>query len=220
MQILTQEQEILNTRQKFDSLVEFVTQAAERKSTMDKVEPLLWERALDLGRSLLQGFVNMSGTGDVGETFDDQGGSWKRLPKLHTRHFNSVFGLINVPRTVYGTRETQKHEVIPLDVQLNLPASDFSYLLQNWDQSLCVQNAYSKSCQTIKNILGLGQSVRAMEHMNRAMASGVESFHLSQTPPDSADEGPIAVVTADCKGVTIRGKSGEEKSDPALKMES
>jgi hypothetical protein len=48
---------------------------------------------------------------------------------------------------VYGTREAQKHEVIPLDALLALPDSEFSYVLQDWDQGLCVQNSYS-ACWT------------------------------------------------------------------------
>ena len=44
------------------------------------------------------------------------------------------FGEIMFLRTVYGTHENQKHEVVPLDARLNLPESDFSFLFQEWSQ--------------------------------------------------------------------------------------
>jgi hypothetical protein len=37
------------------------------------------------------------------------------------------------------TRKGQKIEHVPLDAKLNLPESKFSYLLQDWDQSLIVE---------------------------------------------------------------------------------
>jgi len=46
---------------------------------------------------------------------------------------------------VYGTRETQKQEVIPLDAILGSPDSAFSYVLQDWDQGFCVDGSYSQS---------------------------------------------------------------------------
>ncbi len=33
----------------------------------------------------------------------------------------SIFGELKIRRTIYGTRETQKHELVPLDARLHLP---------------------------------------------------------------------------------------------------
>jgi len=41
------------------------------------------------------------------------------------RRYVSVFGELAIARYVHGTRETQKHEVIPLDAILGLPDSAF-----------------------------------------------------------------------------------------------
>jgi hypothetical protein len=113
-----------------------------------------------------------------------------------------------VQRCVYGSRETQKHEVIPTDAILGLPDSDFSLLLQEWDQSFCVQGSYAQSRQTVQRILGLGQSVRSLEQMSVSMASEVAAFRESQPPAPAEEEGQIVVLTADGKGVPMRREAG------------
>ena len=75
---------------------------------------------------------------------------------MHERRYVSIFGELTIRRHVYGTRETRRHEVVPLDARLNLPASDFSYVLQGWDQHLCVKGPYGEARETVREILGLG----------------------------------------------------------------
>lgn len=70
-------------------------------------------------------------------------GSVDRLSKLHGREYQSIFGNEELERVVYGSREGLQYEYIPLDVQLQLPKSKFSYLLQDWDQSLAVKTSYA-----------------------------------------------------------------------------
>jgi len=168
------------------------------------VERELWRQGLQLGLLLLKGFVAGQGTGDLGPTIEDEGRTLRRLDPEHDRRYVSVFGELRIPRTVYGTRETQKHEVVPLDAMLNLPAGEFSYVLQEWDQAFCVQGSYEQSRQAVKRVLGIGQSVRSLEGMNRSMASDVEGFRQSQPTPPAKEEGAILVLTADGKGVPMR----------------
>ena len=52
----------------------------------------------------------------------------------HARPSVSAFGGFDIHRYVYDTRETQKHQMIPLDAILALPQSEFSYVLQDLDQ--------------------------------------------------------------------------------------
>jgi hypothetical protein len=125
------------------------------------------------------------------------------LDKRHHKLYKSVFGeLPPIERTVYGSRETQKHEVIPLDARLGLPESEFSYLLQKWCQSKCVKGSYSNAKLDIEEILPLSPSIRALEDMNQSMAADVERFRQSESVP--RDDHPLCVITADCKGVRIR----------------
>jgi hypothetical protein len=118
----------------------------------------------------------------------------------------SIFGAFELQRTVYGSWEGQALDFVPLDNRLQLPQSVFSYVLQDWDQSLAVEQAFSQVNQTIARILKLKQSVDSLEEMNRQMARDVGDFRDLQGSPAPAEEGQIVVVTADCKGIVIRGQ--------------
>jgi len=208
--MMAQEQAILKGREQFDRMVAMVRRASEQGREIHQVEKDLWQGVLQLGLVLLEGFVQGQGTGDLGPTLEQEGRTLHRLDEPHGRRYVSVFGeLPPIRRHVYGTRETQKHEVVPLDARLNLPEGDFSYLLQEWDQALCVQGSYAESAASVQRVLGLGQSVRSLEQMTGSMAQSVEAFRAAQPPPPAKDEGAILVLTADCKGVPMRREAEE-----------
>ena len=209
--ILAQEQRILkgHVEAQVQQMLSSVEQAIKEGRTIGAMERYLWRGVLALGRRLMEGFVAGQGTGDVGPTFEYQGQTLRRFEALHKRRYVSVFGELTIARHVYGTRETQKQEVVPLDARLELPASDFSYLLQEWDQAKCVQDSYDEVRVDIQRVLGLGQSVRSLEQMNQQMAQTVESFRQEQPAPPAEEEGQILVVTADNKGIPMRREADE-----------
>lgn len=201
----TYESNLLAAKQEFDGLEAYLAQAAANGEPIHEVEENLWKGMLRIGRQMLQAFVRRQGDGDVGETLTlDEGPILKRLDALHARRYVSVFGAMDIERRVYGTRESQKLQAIPLDARLQLPDSDFSYLLQKWDQAFCVRDSFAGSAESVSTILGLEQSVRTLEHMNQSMASDVEGFRLSQPTPPAYEEGPLMIVAADGKGVPMR----------------
>jgi hypothetical protein len=211
--IMAQEQAILKGQVQLEELAAFVRRASREGRPINEVERELWSSMLALGHVMLAGYVAGVAPGDMGETLAYQGQDLKRLEETHDRRYVSVFGELMIPRYVYGTRETQKHEVIPTDAILGLPESDFSHLLQEWDQAFCVQNSYTESRRTVERVLGLGQSVRSLEQMNVSMAQGVEAFRLSQPKPPAKEEGSILVLTADGKGIPMR-RDGQQDPPP------
>jgi hypothetical protein len=189
-------------------LVEFLTSALDDGTPIHSVERGLWDLALQMGRRALTAFFDAHGTGDLGESLTlPEGQEVQRLEALHSRRYVSIFGEFTLQRTVYGSREGQALAFVPLDNRLQLPASVFSQVLQDWDQSLAMEQAFSQVSQTIERMLQLRQSVDTLEGMNRQMAGDVGWFReLQVTPPPAAEEGPIVVTTADCKGIVIRGQ--------------
>ena len=209
--IMTQEQAILKGQVQLEEMAAFVRRASREGRPIDAVERELWQSVRALGHALLAGYVAGVGPGDVGETLAYEGRELRRLECPHDRRFVSVFGELMISRYVYGTRETQKHEVIPTDAVLALPEGDFSHLLQEWDQAFCVQGSYQESRRTVERILGIGQSVRSLEQMNVSMAQSVEAFQSAQPRPPAKEEGAILVLTADGKGIPMRR---DAKRDP------
>ena len=204
--IMTQEQLILKAQDQFQQVTNLIRRACSEGRRLDEVESDLWGQMLQLGQRLLEGYVAGYQQGDLGPTLEHNGRVLRRLDQRHVRRYVSVFGALDVWRYVYGTRETQKHEVIPLDAILALPESPFSYVLQDWDQGFCVKDSYSESRDTIVRILRIEQSVLSLEKMNSQMASAAEGFWANQ-PGVTEPDGSILVLTADGKGVPMRRES-------------
>jgi hypothetical protein len=203
--IMAQENALLKAKEKFQKIEETIRQATIQGKRIDVVEENLWDQMLSLGRLMMTSFVAGQGTGDLGPTLEYEGRILKRLDRLHAKPYMSVFGALPpIERTVYGTRETQKHEVIPLDARLGLPESDYSYLLQQWSQSFCVKGSHKDAQSDLEQILRLRPSIRVLEDMNVSMSKDVEGFRSSRPTPSHDQEGEILVVTGDCKGVRIR----------------
>ena len=203
--IFTHEQEIHKAEKRLEGLVAKVRQAAAQGERIDQVERDLLIELLEMGRSLLTAFVALQGEGDVGPTATDpQGQSCQRLPEPHPRRYVSIFGELAIQRFVYGSREGQRIQATPLDARLGLPDGDFSYVLEDWGQRLCVGESFQEAGKTLASLLGLKLGVRTLEHMNQARAEFAEPFRDAQPSPPAKEEGPILVFTADGKGVPMR----------------
>jgi hypothetical protein len=188
-------------------ILELLTAALADGRPIHQVENGLWDLALQVGRRALGVFLDCHGTGDQGPvvTLPD-GREVQRLQELHARRYVSIFGPFVLERTVYGSREGQALEFVPLDDRLQLPESAFSYVLQDWDQALAMEQPFAQVSQTIERILKLKQSVDSLEGVNRQQAEDVADFRDLQGSPPAAEEGQIVVVSADCKGIVIRGQ--------------
>jgi hypothetical protein len=189
-------------------VLEVLTRALHEGTAVHHVESQLWDLALQLGQRSLAAFFDACGTGDLGETLTlPDGHDVQRLEQLHTRRYVSIFGEFRLARTAYGSREGQALEFVPLDNRWQLPQSVFSYVLQDWDQALAVEQAFSQVNQTIARMLKLKQSVDSLEGMNQQMAQDVGWFREAQGTPPAAEEGQIVVTTADGKGIVMRGQA-------------
>jgi hypothetical protein len=188
-------------------IVDLLVTAIHNVQPVHVVENGLWDLLLTTGHQALRAFFEHHGTGDIGDTAalpDGQEG--RRLADLHSRRYMSIFGEFVLSRAVYGSREGQAVAFVPLDNRLQLPAGVYSYVLQDWDQALAVEQAYSQVNRTMQRMLHLDQSVDTLEGMNRQMAQDVGWFRDLQGSPPAAEEGKIVVVSADQKGIVIRGQ--------------
>jgi hypothetical protein len=206
----------------FWSVVEQMQHAAHQEQPIHQVEQTLFRNLLVIGRWLLQAFLDMAGTGDVGPTLTiagaagaDQDQELPRLEQLHQRPYLAIFGAIDIERTCYGH---DRVEAAPLDAQLHLPRRQYSYLLQQWLGSFVVADAHAEAVRKLGTILGLEIAVKASEDLNREQASDVVVFQDRLPIPEAATEGPLLVVTADCKGVPLvrTALPPKEATDPPL----
>jgi hypothetical protein len=203
--IMTPEHAALKAREQFDALRDFVQQAARDHQRIDTVEREVFRQLLALGHTLLSAFVAQQGDGDIGPEADTPDGRIaRRLPERHDRRYVSVFGELTIPRVVYGSREGQRIERVPLDERLGLPEGDFSYVLEDWGQRLCLKESFAEAGRSLEMLLGLKLRTRTLEHMSREVAGYAPTFQEALPLPPPEEEGPLLVVTADGKGVPMR----------------
>ena len=224
--MIAYEQEFLKAHQKFEQLIEQVRQAGPAGRRVDEVERTVLAELLQVGFHLIAAFVEAAGDGDVGEAIEIpvvpesststppgqtalQVRTVRRLPEPHSRAYTSIFGKLTITRRVYGTREGQAIEAVPLDARLGLPAGEFSYVLEDWQQRLCIKESFGEATGDLAELLGVSPSVRAAEVMNRQMAEFAPSFRSDQPVPPADEEAELVIFTADGKGVPMR-RQGEQ----------
>jgi hypothetical protein len=212
---MPQETEVLkgeNLLPLFEELKGQILQAAQGGTPIHEVEKVVWQQVLRIGREALGQFLALLGTGDRGETIAlPDGRCCRRLETEHARRYVSIFGEFELSRVVYGSREGQKIEFVPLDNRLRLPASVYSYVLQDWAQGLCVESAFGQVETTLERLLGLKLSVDSLERMNGQMAERVEAYRSDRPAPAAETEGALLVASADGKGIVMRRSA----DDPA-----
>lgn len=197
-------------------LINFVEASLEEARATHEVEEGLWRGVLALGHSLLGAFFAASGDGDVGEEHrSEQGRVLKRLAP-RTRPYRSVFGEFELKRIVYGQREGQAIEAIPLDARLKLPETCTSFLLQSWDEQLMIELPYAQASDLLERVLGVRQSVQTLERQQAGLSTSVDAFWAQQPPPEPASANTLVVNTVDGKGVAMRasethGVGGKKK---------
>ena len=192
-------------------LIESVENAYNTGKAAHKVEQDIFFELLKMGHMLLSYLFALYQEDDAGETIelsDDR--KVVKLPKKHKRSYLSIFGEFELFRWVYGTREGQKIDYIPLDKQLQLPSSKYSYLLQDWGQSLAVDVPYAEASKIIQRIFSLSFPVSGLERTVLSTSDSTHPYFDQQTTVQPAESAQIVVVSADCKGVVIR-KPGTEK---------
>lgn len=199
---IAKETALLKAREQLSQLERLIDDSVDEGRRIDDVERELFGGLLPMGRELLRAFVSSHGNGDEGPTLERDEQALRRL-KQGCRRYVSIFGELKIQRWVYALRPGQK-QLAPLDARLGLPAGEFSYVLEDWLQRLCVREAFAESCSSLADLLGVKVSVCAAEHMNGQLAAHVEEFHARQPPPAADEEGEILVATFDGKGVPMR----------------
>ena len=185
-------------------LTQWLTGAAKSGTAEHVVERHLFDQMLAMGKTLLGEFFQLVGPGDQGPTVTlENGQTVSRWDEPQNARLVTIFGEFSLSRFVYGTRPGQKIELVPTDQRLQLPDCETSYLLQNWEQLLGVDQAFGMAATTLKTIFGLTPPVDTLERGNRQMAEAAPAFREAQPAPDPKAEGQLLIVTEDNKGVPM-----------------
>jgi len=95
------ERALFKSQEQLAQLAKTMQESAEQGTAIDHVEKDLWQGLLNLGRLLLQEFVDQQGSGDLGPTLEYHGKTLQRLDTPYEKRYVSVFGEIPILRTVF-----------------------------------------------------------------------------------------------------------------------
>ncbi len=205
----TIKRQIQEVTSRLDTLVQ---QAAQDGQPLHEVERKIWQQVLQMGKHCLR-------TSWPCKAMATSARASPRPTAANGVGSNNATNAATCPssacssfsRVVYGSREGQKIEFVPLDNRLQLPGSVYSYVLQDWAQGLCVESAFSQVSTTLQRLLGLKLPVDSLERMNEQVAERVEAYRENRPAPAAATEGEIMVASADGKGIVMR----RQADDPA-----
>ena len=198
------EKQVSALHQHLEKIEKKVRQAAKQGVPAHVLERDLFREVLDLGGRLFQSFLDLVGPGDFGpEVEGAEGRRWRRLAEPHPRRLLTVFGEFILRRRVYAQRERAKIEFAPTDQRLQLPEGELSYLLQEWDQLLGIDQAFGAVRNTMETILEVRQSVDTLERNNQQMAEAAPVFRQEQGPADPSQDKELLVATEDNKGIPM-----------------
>jgi hypothetical protein len=203
MNILTQEQLLLNAQAEFDGIKEQIRKYSQEEIRIDQAERNVFSRLLGLGLILLKAFAAGAGIGDEGEEVSRNNRTLHRSAKLHGKLYRSVFGAFSILRWVYAKGAKKKIEYVPTDAKLGLPSGECSYVMEDWQQKLCVKETFAEGVDGLGAILGFQVSVETAEAMNLRMAEYAEPFRIQQPAPEPTAEETILVATADGTSVPM-----------------
>lgn len=215
--MITKQQALHKAEEQFSELVEMVEEAIQDGWRVDELERASFAKLLDIGYQALRALIAAQGDGDQGQQVEHRGNTLERLPKPHRRRYVSIYGPLEIRRCVYGSREGQQIEHVPLDARLGLPAGEISYLLEDWLERMCVKDAFRESVDSLVDLLGVRAkvSVETAEKHSQEMSRHAGSFRASQPAPPRREEGELLVATADAKGVPMRRLRDPQSPPPA-----
>jgi hypothetical protein len=202
---MAEERRFLKAREAFERLLECVDKAQQQDLRIDLLEREVLAMLLKVGFEVMEEVIADCGDGDVGETMPAHDGrTLRRSEEPHGRRYVSIFGEHRLSRFVYAQGAGRKIEGLPVDEQLGLPESEFSYVLQDWLQRFTLKESFNEAGNSLETLLGLRPSNRSIEHMNQHLAEPAEEFRVVQGPPDPEQEAELLVYANDCKGVPMR----------------
>ena len=193
---------------KMSSIVEqlktVVKSAARDGDSFDSVERKTLESVLQIGCQALELLLALQGDGDLGEEVQtaEQKIAERSETKSATR-LRSIFGQHSFEQFTYASGKNKPISLRPISARLSLPASRWSFLLQEFSQMLSVDQAYDQAMKNLGAIFGSDFSVDTAERVNGNMGRSAGEFLDDLPMPEAGTEAKLLVATADCKGVPL-----------------
>lgn len=185
-------------------LEEFTREAARLGMSLHEVEQKTLGAVLHMGKLNVDLFLAAQGDGDLGETVTTADGrTLQRRQEPVKRPLRTVFGQHSFSQFVYATGPKRKIELRPIDARLGLPEGKYSYLLDEFSQYFCIEQAFDQASTAFEKVFGQRLPVDSLERLNRRVGAEAETFLDRLPQPPAKEEGELLVTTSDGKGVPL-----------------
>ena len=182
----------------------FVREASADGASLDGVERHAFDHVLRMGRTTIDLFLSLQGTGDLGPSVVTEAGeTLYRSDEPVRRELRTVFGLHEFDGFVYAPGPHLKNTLRPLEVRMSLPVGINSYLFEEFSQFFCVEQAFGLSRLALQTTLRQDVCVDQLQDINHRLGIQADEY-LEELPlPAASDEGELLVLTGDGKGVPL-----------------
>lgn len=185
-------------------LIDGAKRAAQEGDSFDSVERDIWKSVKQMGHMALELFIRLQGEGDLGSTLQTaEGQTLHRSKQPAACTIRSIFGQHAFRQYAYSRGKNKALELRPLDARIALPPMRWSYLLQEYSQRFCVDQAFGLAAQNLSIVFGGSFSVDTLESVNRHMGCDAEGFLADLPTPAAQEEGEVLVFSDDGKGVPL-----------------
>lgn len=183
---------------------EQVMSSASKGDSFDSTERTVWETVRRIGYAAMELLVQLQGTGDLGEQLTTaEGQRLQRSEEPQPTVVRSIFGEHRFQQYTYRKGPKKKVELRPISTRLQLPEGRWSYLLEEFSQMFCVDQAYNQASSNLERVFGLKHSVDTLERVNARMGQLAGAFLDELPAPAPESESEILVASTDCKGVPL-----------------
>ncbi len=197
-------------KDQLEQTLDWLRKGAQQKD-LHEVERSLLRQLLELGGTLLRYHLAERGTGREGGVVMREGEPLPFYDKRN-RSYLSIFGKLDSERA-YFYKEGHAG-VFPLDVELNLPKTRYSYLLQEFGELIGVNQAYDRVTDYLERLLGVSFWKQGVEKVAQQAGKTVQGFYEQKEAPPTSEEGELLVAAIDGKGVPLRRKAPPKQLPP------
>lgn len=168
--------------------------------THQDAERLIADQGNEVMRLMFQGFLDRCHEAEVYEPQRGIDGELRKYLKTTNRALMTTFGSVNVTRVTAYAKEMSG--VRPLDDDLNLPTTKYSYALQERATRWVAQVSFEQAVNNVHTSTGGHIPKRQLEVLSQASVVDFDAFYELCVPNcDSPDA--LLILTIDGKGIVM-----------------
>ena len=190
---------------KFQSLVSTLQSCDSHKMDLSAAEILIEKDGREILRCLLEEHFKLRGPGMIGDSLEGSDSIDRSHKRIRPITKTSIFGEINIDRTVYSARGHTS--LVPKDAMLNLPEFKYSHNLEQQLAFEAAKNSFEASIETVSSRTGVKLPKRQAEEIAGRVSQDFDDFYAERLVDDltkTTAERDLLVLTTDAKGIVVR----------------